>query len=568
MSPGLVQRGLRAVALAIAGAAWLDPASSADGRPRVAVIAGDTDDAALLQSVRASLAQRFDVTPLHEPAASAWVVVSSRPGDDEPAWPPAMPVSAVVATTRAVTIDDMSAPDVVHVSARAAIEATVHRNRHAESSTVVTLRAGTLELGRQTIRWTSPDARSRVRFDLLLPAAGANHLTMEAGSARGDLVVDVRDERLPVLVFEPRPSWATTFVRRALEADARFDVDAVTRVSTGITAGRAPPDFAGAGLHRYRVLIVGGADALSAAEVDRLRRFAREGGGRVVVALDGLPSGPVLGLLPASSFVERSLPKAATVMVGGEPVHAREWAIGREIRRGATSSPVLSDGSPLGPGLIARAEGRGEVTLVGALDAWRSRGQDARGFTRAWTGLVAHLGAGVPRMSLRLEPRVVSPDDPVAVRVDLGPSEAATELRLRATLTSDSAIATPVRLWPDAGGRHFAGRLHAPASQGLYRLSVHAMTGNITDSAHVPLVVSAGARPAVPSERFQIAVESRGGVIVDPTRLDRLTAHLDRTLSNRVARSAWHPMRSPWWLAVFTACLGGEWWLRRRAGRR
>ena len=38
-----------------------------------------------------------------------------------------------------------------------------------------------------------------------------------------------------VEVYEPRPSWATTFVRRALEADARFEVAGVSFSSRGIS---------------------------------------------------------------------------------------------------------------------------------------------------------------------------------------------------------------------------------------------------------------------------------------------------------------------------------------------
>jgi hypothetical protein len=28
------------------------------------------------------------------------------------------------------------------------------------------------------------------------------------------------------------------------------------------------------------------------------------------------------------------------------------------------------------------------------------------------------------------------------------------------------------------------------------------------------------------------------------------------------------PMHSPWWIVPFAACLGVEWWLRRRSGLR
>ena len=41
-------------------------------------------------------------------------------------------------------------------------------------------------------------------------------------SATTDIVVDVRQTRIPILFFDPRPSWMSTFVRRAIERDPRF----------------------------------------------------------------------------------------------------------------------------------------------------------------------------------------------------------------------------------------------------------------------------------------------------------------------------------------------------------
>ena len=66
-----------------------------------------------------------------------------------------------------------SAPDVVHVDSRASSSTAIRaQDRHSESSTVVTLRAGTLELGRQTIRWTTPmSGAASDRYCVCLPPA-------------------------------------------------------------------------------------------------------------------------------------------------------------------------------------------------------------------------------------------------------------------------------------------------------------------------------------------------------------------------------------------------------------
>src|SRR5205085_11311479 len=50
---------------------------------------------------------------------------------------------------------------------------------------------------------------------------------------RARAVVDVSD-RLPVLVYDARPSWTTTFVRRALENDSRFIVSQIDVASRGV----------------------------------------------------------------------------------------------------------------------------------------------------------------------------------------------------------------------------------------------------------------------------------------------------------------------------------------------
>jgi len=67
-------------------------------------------------------------------------------------------------------------------------------------------------------------------------------LSGTADSAAADMVVDVRDARWSVLFFDPRPSWQSTFVRRAIERDPRFVVTSrvVTSRNVSVDAGEPP----------------------------------------------------------------------------------------------------------------------------------------------------------------------------------------------------------------------------------------------------------------------------------------------------------------------------------------
>ena len=63
---------------------------------------------------------------------------------------------------------------------------------------------------------------------------GVRELRVRAGSDEVRIAVDVRPIRTRVLFYEPRPSWAATFVRRALEEDRRFDVHARSALGTAV----------------------------------------------------------------------------------------------------------------------------------------------------------------------------------------------------------------------------------------------------------------------------------------------------------------------------------------------
>jgi hypothetical protein len=66
-------------------------------------------------------------------------------------------------------------------------------------------------------------------------------------------------------------------------------------------------------------------------------------------------------------------------------------------------------------------------------------------------------------------------------------------------------------------------------------------------------------------ERFAIRT---GGVVTNSGSETTVTSALALALAQPAVPVPFHPMRSPWWMSPFVACLGVEWWLRRRAGLR
>lgn len=570
----IVERLLRLAAIVVALFGAIDPAFTARGRPRVAVLAGDPSADGLARDVQQALAPSFDVTAAPDPAAPAWVLTATGAAHAaDTVWPSGTIVSVVLpAASRSVTIERVARPASAHPDSRAMVTAAVHARGLERTDSTLVLRSGGLELGRETIRWTKPDERVEVGFGTRLPQRGANHITLDVvdapATARADFTIVASEARTPVLVFEARPSWAATFVRRALERDPRFDVEARIRVATGITSGRNV-DVARAPLDGYALLVVGGADALSAPEVEGIARFARGRGGSVLFVLDRAPSGPVLAIVPASGFEVRTLGAPATLPLGrGERLEAREWALARGVGPAATTIDAVSGTTPIGAGLVRVPAGAGRLVFVGALDAWRYRGADDRPTERAWADLANRLSAEVaPALSVHLDRDVVGPGEPVVARAEL--ADAGDEVRVRARLeTGGGGGLATVRLWPDEGRSRFSGRLNAPSQEGVYAVSVAADTGSPA-VVRVPLIVAAGARaPQPPPDGLRALVESRDGVVVHAGEIARLSEHLQRRLAGRESQASRRPMHSRWWLAVFTACLGGEWWLRRRHGRR
>ncbi|MCC7125607.1 MAG: hypothetical protein IT178_12220, partial [Acidobacteria bacterium] len=133
-----------------------------------------------------------------------------------------------------------------HESAAGAAEVQLTGLGATGATTQVQVLDGAAVVGEASHVWTS-DGAATVDVDWWPLDAGPRMLVARATTTfsheqspavdqRRQAVVNVIEAPWPVLVYERRPSWATTFARRALEADARFDVTARTELAPGVLA--------------------------------------------------------------------------------------------------------------------------------------------------------------------------------------------------------------------------------------------------------------------------------------------------------------------------------------------
>lgn len=491
----------------------------------------------------------------------------------------------------AVVVDDVRV-DPVQVDDAATVQVTLSAAGAAGRTTVVEVRDDGVSTGRVSHTWS---AQSPATLDVpWWPSrAGTRRLAVTVATARADgttsppsrvtAMADVSATPWPVLVIEARPSWASTFVRRALEADARFSVDAVAALAPGLATGRGAATLDDARVARARVVVVGGLDALTAGDVARLERFLRHRGGALVLVPDAALAGPIAALVPGrwqrrvepqpSSAASTSEAAPATAVAA---LRASEWLRGSDP---AAGDDVLATQGGV-PVAVARPVGEGRVVMIGALDAWRFRlpapadapvpaparpGRESNAYDAAWQGLAAYLAR--------------STGDAVDVRVSHGSGDAMATIDVQArTMTPRSAwgasaqllcgaAAEPLRLWPQARAGHFRGRVHWPPEGAV--CNVVAVVADVGEGR-----ATLSAPPPTPGEtarvnaRLAAIATGRGGLAAGPGD----TAAVVRALSGLTrgapaAASVW-PLRAWWWGLVAAIALGAEWWLRRRAGAR
>jgi hypothetical protein len=584
----MIERLLRGAAVAIALAAVFDPACSIESRsrptlsieivdaPSMALPADGSSRRAVAEQARRSLAARlarqFEVVDGPASAAVARVVI----GDQWPvldssreAGKQTIPTYAVNLASNVepnVRITSLQAPARITVWDRAAIVAGVEGRGLQGREVDLRLLQGGVEVAKVTHRWRSQSDNFEARLTFVPSVEGPHMLEVVASSSKADSERSDLDNRVstlvvadaavrPVLVYQSRPSWMATFVARALERDPRIALSSLTNVSTRIevTATTKSGERPGAldqatAVDSFDVVVVGAPDVLTRTEAASLERYVRQRGGSAVLLADRKPAGPMLELSPADAFEEVLLQRPAALTRG---LRASELSIPARVRSGWET--LAADGGR--PVVLATPLGHGHVVFSGALDAWRHREG-----SRYWTDLIASYAALTPRpVSVRFEPRIARPGDPIEIVAEVIASEPAIDQHVGLIARMGK---TPVRLWPGGEPGLYRGAARAPLNNGVAMASLeHA---GVTATAAL-LVNTSVAQPW--SERdapLEAIATASGGRTVRAGDVDRLATALERHARPATTVRALRPLRSAWWMLPFAGCLAAEWALRRR----
>jgi hypothetical protein len=565
---------LRALAIAIAVAAIVDPAvrSRRGAKPDVVVVAADSArDASAANEVANAISRSFTVARAPLAGAAASVVV----GHSLPAGVALdAPIFAITAAADqpAIGFEKLEVPAAVPTLSRVHVGARVRVAHAGGKSLDVTLRHGTVAVDHVARAVTRDDDTLDVTLTFVPPTVEPATLQVVAHvdgapGAIGDALVSVVDRRWPVLFYDPRPSWMSTFVRRAVERDPRFVVTSrvVTSRNVATAAGNPPgrlDDLAALAL--FDAVVVGSPSALSANDAAGLDAFLRRRGGSVVLLLDDLTAGPHDRLIDAGRFNSTSGNQAVALRSSGLDSSALQattfaWPValpvGARVIAGAARPVVWS--APVGAGTLV---------VSGAFDAWRFRDPATSSFDRFWRTTIANAADATPApVVLTVSPAIAAPGEELDVAAWLrdeaiAPRGAAAPIDVRLSL--DSAAAGG-RAWPRAVGELTA-RIRAPQTPGVHRVEVMAAGRQ----AEVPIAVGRDLHRIETGGEATLRDWSiaSGGAVVSPSQLASLPALLRGAIHVEPRIVTWHPMRSAWWILPFVAALSAEWWLRRRRG--
>jgi hypothetical protein len=420
---------LRAVALAICVAGIVDPAITRASRvkPDVGVVA-DTrlPDARLVDRVVRALEPHATVIRGAPIGAAAIVSVGYQvPGPSSQRAPVAF---AVMPEPRApfVSIVSAAGPRQAALHTRVPIVVRVQATAARGRTLTVTLERGGVPIDRVARPIAGDDATETIELGLVSAASGPASVAVTArieGAPepdRADYTVRLGDDRRAVLFFDRRPSWTSTFVRRALSQDPRFVVTSRVSTSRGasVAEGRPPAALASLpALELFDIVLVGAPEELTGADVSGLEAFLRERGGSVVLLMDVASAGrPFERLAGVTRWSRANRAEPAGDPLASEflwPAEMPLWA----DPLAATPWPAAPPALPVAPPAIWRtAVGRGRLVVSGALDAWRYRDRNADGFDRFWRAVVAEMAASAPAA-----PAAPAPDAAPDTRDLLGP---------------------------------------------------------------------------------------------------------------------------------------------------
>jgi hypothetical protein len=534
-------------------AAILDPVLTRETTERAVVaVQYDRRDTATAREVMQVLAARFDVINGPFAAAAATVIVDPRTVRTD--VPSQGPVFAVVDTNAPlVSIATRGAPSVAALDGalRIPVSVGVPSSFRGTLSVAVTHQGVTLD----SLAVVVDRAQAMVDTALtIVPTAlGLWPLQLRAALAatkavaEHDLVVEVSDQRHAVLFFDRRPSYQSTFVRRAVEADARFRVThrVLTSRDQSRGTGAPPPSLAdAAALDVFDVVVVGAPDALTSADQAALERFLRVRGGAVVLLQDSVSNAaPLRALTGVPAWRE-----------------ARGARVAIPSSRPAGSRVMASD-AVAGPTLWVSSVGAGQLYVSGLLDQWRVRDDPTVAFGRVWPAIIAEAAATVAAPIELLTPVRLTPVGRV-VPLSFWVRDGAGALPSVVVSADSGRTVDTLDVLADARAGYVHALWRAPGTLGAVDVQV---TAGLATRRMPGLVVSEVRRDGPPDPVGRARwIAATGGATVAPRDLALLPDAITRAIGSPRQQLPWYPMRSPWWIVPFALLLGAEWYLRRR----
>ena len=574
----------RWIAIAIAIAAVIDPTVSLprSERPVVRVIPLEPLD---ITPISTALAGAGFQTDAAEPE-SAIVVVGRSVSGEHPALSTEHSAQSIIwAVDTSPPAPNVRVARVVAPASRLPTQAVeikvdIAADGVTGQTTDVVLEERGIPVATARHQWQADAPSRQISLHYLPPGGGPTRLRVRANAVPGETNTDdnVADVAIPpvrgpvrVLIVEAAVTWPAVFVRRALEGEPAFAVSAVQRAAKQIAtrAGAPPAALTRSALAPYEVVLIGGPDVLTAADLDALRWFVEDRGGITIFIPDQRPSGRYLDLVGVPAFASRVLDAPARL---APDLQASELLIPSRLPPAATVV-AAQEGSPV---VFVARRGAGAVVFSGALDAWRHRATAPAAastsgdmpFARFWRSMVmAHAASVPPAVEVSAAPGMVRPGQRASITVRLRDIAEAGGMTfppvsgrvVGATIKADE----PVRLWPTAEPGVYEGEWRAGPA-GLYNISV--VAGELRGDAVIVVAADAVQGAPADAEALALVTAATGGQVFPATRvpalIDAMTAaHPPR----RVVRAA-HPMRSPWWLLPFSGLLAAEWAIRRKRG--
>ena len=579
---------VRALAILIAIAALIDPVWTAGAPPlreliAIDLTAGASDRAAagLEASAPRSQVIRRRATGGRLPCGPHERCVAIADGSTDVDVPPDVAALSVI-TMRPSGSPNLTLRSVAvsagHAAAAGAVTVEVSR-AGTIASTDIRIHDGTAIVGSTTHKWMDGETAT-IDVPWWPIEAGARTLRIEAVAVEGevtsidnaiDVGVAVMADQSRVLVFDARPSWNSTFVRRALEDDPRFAVEYRARVAPGLSAGTARGALDAGALEASQLVIVGGPDALTASETALLDRFVTRRGGSLILLPEQRPGGPVTRFF-GDTWTEQLTPAPqqigalrATEILRMDRAQITAVVLGRSRARAL--------GEVEGASIVAMPSGHGRVIISGAMDAWRYRHLDDGAFDRFWRSLAAEASAAGDALRIQFASGIASRGDRVPFTLRYRTIEEHGAVEARVSVRCGDAAPVPVRVWPTGALDEFAGEI-AAAKTG--QCQIDARAGNRSAIGFVAVAERPARGVEATLAKLERAARDIGGVVVkagDPsTSLRAGESAIARALDDSTAESSRsvsvYPMRASWWIVPFAGLLSLEWFLRRRHGLR